>query len=60
MEVQVEQEVQWVIEDPHASSCEDTNIVGSRKALVHLTTFLEFYLSLYLIYDSWMCIGYRS
>jgi hypothetical protein len=56
MEVQAEQEVQWVIGGPQASSYEDTNIVGSRHVSVHLTTFLEFYLSLYLIYDSWMCI----
>jgi hypothetical protein len=27
MEVQAEQEVQWVIGGPQASSCEDTNIV---------------------------------
>jgi hypothetical protein len=26
MEIQVEQEVQWVLEGPQASSCEDANI----------------------------------
>jgi hypothetical protein len=36
---------------------EDTNIAfGSRQVSVYLTTILEFYLSPYLIYDSWMCI----
>jgi hypothetical protein len=46
-------QVQWAFGGPQASSGEDTNIAfGSRQAPVHLTTFLEFHLSLYLIYDS--------
>jgi hypothetical protein len=44
MEVQVEQ-VQCVFKDPQASSCEDANIVGSRKALVHYTTIIDFVLN---------------
>jgi hypothetical protein len=56
MEDQAEQ-VQWVFRDPQASSYKDSNnFLGSRQAPVHLTTFVEFCLSFYLIYDSWMCI----
>jgi hypothetical protein len=35
-EFQAEQ-VQWAFGGPQASSCEEANIVGSRKAPVHLT-----------------------
>jgi hypothetical protein len=52
LEFQAEQ-VQWVFGGPQTSGGEDTNTAfGSRQAPVHLTTFLEFYLSLYLVYDS--------
>jgi hypothetical protein len=40
-----------------SAKCEDTGIdFGSRQAPVHLTTVLELYLSLYLNYDSCLCI----
>jgi hypothetical protein len=49
--------VQKEYDGPQAPSCMDTNLaIGSRQASVHLTTVLEFWLSLYLKYDSWMCI----
>jgi hypothetical protein len=40
MKVQAEQEVQWVIRGQQALSYEDSNIVGSRQSLVHLTSAL--------------------
>jgi hypothetical protein len=43
MKIRAEQ-VQKEYGGPRASSYEDTNIVGSRQAPVHLTTMLEFYL----------------
>jgi hypothetical protein len=49
-------QVQWAFGAPQASSCEEANIVGSRQAPVHITTFLEFYLPLCRIYDSCLCI----
>jgi hypothetical protein len=55
-EIQMER-VQKEYDGPQAPSCMDTNLaIGSRQASVHLTTVLEFWLSLYLKYDSWMCI----
>jgi hypothetical protein len=50
------EQVQWVFGDPQTLSCEDTDILRIKASPVHLTTFLEFGLSLYLVYDSWMCI----
>jgi hypothetical protein len=37
---------------PQASSVRMLTLFGSRQTPVHLTTFLEFYLSLYFVYDS--------
>jgi hypothetical protein len=56
MEVQAEQEVQWVVKGPQASSCKDANIFVIKVSPVHLTTVLEFCLPLYLNYDSLLCI----
>jgi hypothetical protein len=49
--------VQTEYDGPPATSCMDTNLaIGSRQALVHQTTVLEFCLPLYLNYDSCLCI----
>jgi hypothetical protein len=41
---------------PQAPSVEMLTLLWSRQAHVYLITVLELCLSLYLIYDSWMCI----
>jgi hypothetical protein len=54
-QIQAEQ-VQWVFGGPQASSCEDANIIVIKSSPGASNLVLEFFLPLYLNYDSCLCI----